>query len=113
MSFPEVLNRALKGYARLLERGRLKYPSAVTTATEHWLQQANPLPAFLQERCVRKPEARSWIQELYAAYRAWAEHAGYTLVQNQLTFRRNLEHLGFQVSHGNHGQRVHGLALRA
>jgi putative DNA primase/helicase len=108
-----VLNRALKGYGRLLERGRLRYPSAVRTATEHWLQQANPLPAFLQERCVRKPEARSWIQEVHTAYRAWAERAGYTLVQNQLTFRRNLEHLGLQVSHGNRGQRVHGLALRA
>ena len=59
-----------------------------------------------------EPDARSWIQELYTAYQAWAEQAGYTLIQNQLSFRRNLEHLGFQVSHGNQGQRVQGVALR-
>ena len=93
---PGVLNRALRGYGRLLERARFRYPSAVTTATERWLQQANPLPAFLNERCVQQLGARSWIQDLYTAYSAWAAQTGYTLVQNQLTFRRNLEHLGFQ-----------------
>ena len=107
-----VLNRALSGYGRLLERRRFKLPRAVTIATEHWLQQANPLPAFLKERCVRRLDACSWMQKLYPAYRAWAEQAGYTLIQNQLTFRRNLEHLGFTVTHGNRGQRIQGLALR-
>ena len=61
---------------------------------------------------MQKAEAGSWIQELYLAYPAWAEKAGYTLIQNQLSFRRNLEHLGFGVSRGNRGQRIHGLALR-
>jgi putative DNA primase/helicase len=108
-----VLNRALRGYRRLLERGAsFRLPPAIVAAKEHWIQQANPLPAFLQERCVRKPNTHSWIQELYTAYQAWATQAGYTLTQNQLNFRRNLEHLGFQVSHGNRGQRVQGLALR-
>ena len=107
-----VLNRALRGYARLLKRGRFKLPPAVTAATEHWLQQANPLPAFLQDRCIEEAEASSWTQDLYTAYREWAEQAGYTLKQNQLSFRRNLEHLGFGVAHGNRGQRIQGLALR-
>jgi putative DNA primase/helicase len=110
---PGVLNRALRGYGRLLERTRFKYPSPVTIATERWLQQANPLPAFLNERCVQQLEARSWMQDLYTAYGAWAAQAGFTLVQNQLTFRRNLEHLGFSVAHGNRGQRIKGVALRA
>ena len=109
---PGVLNRALRGYGRLLQRRSFKLPAAVTAATEHWLQQANPLPAFLHEKCVKKPDARSWVQDLYSAYREWAEQVGFTLVQNQLTLRRNLEHLGFKVSHGNRGQRIQGLALR-
>ena len=61
---------------------------------------------------MQKLEARSWIHDLYADYKAWAEQAGFTLTQNQLSFRRNLEHLGYQASHGNRGQRVQGLALR-
>ena len=109
---PGVLNRALSGYGRLLQRRRFKLPAAVREATEHWLQQANPLPAFLHEKCVLKPDARSWLQDLYPAYTEWAEQAGYTLVQNKLTFRRNLEHLGYQVSHGNRGERFQGLALQ-
>lgn len=108
-----VLNRALRGYGRLLERGRFKYPSAVTKATEHWLQQANPLPAFIHERCELDATASSWVQDLYTAYGDWAKQAGFTLVQNQLTFRRNLEHLGCGVSHGNRGERIRGIALRA
>jgi hypothetical protein len=40
-----------------------------------------------------------------------SEHQ-HTLIQNQLTFRRNLEHLGFHVKHGNRGRRIQGLVLR-
>ena len=46
---PGVLNRALDGYRRLLERGtKFKLPLAVKKATKRWLQQANPLPAFVE-----------------------------------------------------------------
>ena len=51
-----------------------------------------------------------WMWELYAAYTTWAVQAGYTLIQSQQLFRRNLEHLGFKSSRGNRGQRVNGLA---
>ena len=46
---PGVLNRALAGYKLLIERQfRFNRPSPVKSATAHWLQQANPLPAFHQ-----------------------------------------------------------------
>jgi putative DNA primase/helicase len=110
---PGVLNRALRGYKRLLERNSsFKIPAAVNQATQAWLGQANPLPAFLEERCVKGGDERCWMQELYAAYTTWAQQAGYTMIQNQQSFRRNLEHLGFNCSRGNRGQRVYGLALR-
>jgi putative DNA primase/helicase len=110
---PGVLNRALRGYRRLLERNSsFKLPDAVKKATNGWLGQANPLPAFIEERCVKGVSERCWIQALYAAYASWAQQAGYTLIQNQTSFRRNLEHLGFKSSRGNRGQRVNGLALR-
>jgi hypothetical protein len=48
----------------------------------------------------------------YPAYQAWANQAGFTIVQNQLSFRRNLEHLGFKAAHGNRGQKIKGLTLR-
>lgn len=110
---PGVLNRALRGYRQLLRRNStFMLPDAVKKATATWLGQANPLPAFVEERCVKSGSERCWLQDLYAAYTAWAQQAGYTLTQNQQSFRRNLEHLGFKSSRGNRGQRVNGLALR-
>lgn len=87
-------------------------PDAVKKATATWLGQANPLPDFVEERCVKSGSERCWLQDLYAAYTAWAQQAGYTLTQSQQSFRRNLEHLGFKSSRGNRGQRVNGLSLR-
>jgi putative DNA primase/helicase len=109
---PGVLNRALKGYSRLVRRGHFDPPAAVYKATKRWVDQANPVPAFIQEACIRRPEAKCQMTELYPAFRQWAEQAGFTMVQNQLSFRRNLEHLGFSVGHNNQGQRVKGLKLR-
>jgi putative DNA primase/helicase len=110
---PGVLNRALRGYQRLLERNSsFKIPAGVKKATAAWLGQANPLPAFIEERCVKGGSESCWMKSLYAAYTTWAQQAGYTLIQSQQSFRRNLEHLGFRSSRGNRGQRVSGLALR-
>jgi putative DNA primase/helicase len=113
IELPGVLNRALRGYRRLLERNSsFKLPDAVKKATAAWLGQANPLPAFIEERCVKGVSECCWMRSLYAAYTTWAQQAGYTLTQSQQSFRRNLEHLGFKSSRGNRGQRVSGLALR-
>lgn len=109
---PGVLNQALKGYARLLKRKHFKIPQAVTEAGNHWLEQANPIPAFLDDKCIKKVDAECWMQGLYAAYKEWATKAGYTMTQNQLSFRRNLEHLGYEAIHGNRGQKILGISLR-
>jgi P4 family phage/plasmid primase-like protien len=110
---PGVLNRALRGYQRLLERNSsFKIPAAVNRATAAWLAHANPLPAFIEECCVKGVRERCWMKSLYAAYTTWAQRAGYTMIQSQQSVHRNLEHLGFKCSRGNRGQRVNGLALR-
>jgi putative DNA primase/helicase len=108
-----VLNRALRGYQRLLARNsNFKLPAAVNQATASWLARANPLPAFIAEGCVKGVGEHCWMKDLYAAYTTWAEQAGYTLFQSQQSFHRNLEHLGYKSSRGNRGQRINGLALR-
>jgi putative DNA primase/helicase len=110
---PGVLNRALDGYRRLLKRNStFLLPDAVKKATAAWLGQANPLPAFIEDRCVKGVSERCWTQELYAEYKTWAQQAGYTMIQSQPSFQRNLEHLGYKSSRGNRGRRVNGLALR-
>jgi hypothetical protein len=52
------------------------------------------------------------MRDLYKKYCAWAGENGITLTQQQPTVRRNLDHLGYPVKHGNRGGTVHGLRLK-
>jgi len=109
---PGVLNQALAGYKRLLERGtRFKLPRAVRQATTAWLQQANPLPAFIASQCCETPQDRCLMQDFYRGYSAWTKAMGYTLTQTQQTVTRNLEHLHYQTKGTNRGIAIVGLTL--
>lgn len=110
---PGVLNRALAGYVRLLKRKKFNPPQPVEQALTNWLEQANPLPAFIRERCVKGPKLTCSTQTLYDAYQNWAQAAGFTMFQNRITFRRNLEHLGFTTTHKNKGQTAVGIDLKS
>jgi P4 family phage/plasmid primase-like protien len=109
---PGILNQALAGYKRLLARGiKFKPPSTVREATTRWLQQANPLPAFIQSQCKSKVQGRCLMQDFYRAYSTWTQDMGYTLTQTQQTVTRNLAHLGFATKKTNQGLAVLGLVL--
>jgi P4 family phage/plasmid primase-like protien len=107
-----ILNQALAGYKRLLERGtKFKLPKAVKAATTHWLQQANPLPAFIQAHCTKTAQGRCIVKDFYAHYSAWTKDMGYTLTQTQQAVTRNLAHLGYGTKKTNQGMTILGLAL--
>lgn len=110
---PGVLNRALRGLRRLARRDwRFKEPACVIQATSRLLADANPVPAFIEERCTSDPKASCWMKDVYAAYTTWSAAMGFTKVQQQPTVRRNLEQLGYTIKHGNQGDKVSGLKLR-
>ena len=109
---PGVLNRALRGYRRVLQRGsKFKRPAPIKAATKVWLQQANPLPAFIEAHCIQKPGARCLVADFYAVYADWTRAMGYTLTQTQHTMTRNLQHLGHATKKTNKGIAVIGLIL--
>lgn len=108
-----VLNRALEGLRRLLERGmRFRYPEAVNAAKAAWLIQANPLPAFIEECCERDPKANCLLAKFYTEYTNWAVAKGFTRVQQAATLRQNLQNLEFTVKKRNKGQTILGLHLK-
>jgi putative DNA primase/helicase len=109
---PGVPNQALAGYKRLLERGtKFKLPKAVKQATTAWLQQANPLPAFIQAHCINDAQGRCLVKDFYTHYSAWTKDMGYTLTQTQQTVTRNLAHLGYGTKKTNQGLAILGLVL--
>ncbi len=108
---PGVLNHAIAGLQRVIRRGwRFKPPHEVTAAQQRWLMFANPLPAFIDDQCERYGSCL--MTNLYSRYTQWAGDMGITMKQQQLTVRRNLESLGFRVTHSNKGQKVVGLSLK-
>ena len=110
---PGVLNRAIAGLKRIIERGhKFDIPESVSRATQEFVRLANPLPAFVAERCERSPTARCWMKDFYTAYCAWAEEQGITIPQQRPTVKNNLRNLGYLVKHGNRGDRISGLSLK-
>jgi putative DNA primase/helicase len=108
-----ILNQALAGYKRVVERNfRFKRPSPVTSATNRWLQQANPLPAFIHDRCIKKANGKVLVRDFYAAYTEWTKEMGYTLTQTQIVMTRNLAHRGYGTKRTNSGVAIIGLELR-
>jgi len=73
---------------------------------------ANPVPAFLEDRCILSSSATCWMKQLYMAYCTWSNENGFTKVQQQPTVKRNLEQLGYTITHGNQGNKVIGLKLK-
>jgi len=108
-----VLNRALEGLRRLVQRrNRFEQPEDVVSAKQRLLVHANPLPAFLEEGCVKDPARSCLMRDFYAAYCRWAEQSGITLTQQQSKVRANLEHFRLTIKHSNKGTKIVGLALR-
>ncbi len=107
---PGVLNRYLDGLRQVVRRGwRFELPRDSVEARAELLKAANPVPAFLAERCEQAGSA--YVEALYKDYQGWAQAAGITIHQQRLGFQRNLESLGYKVGRGNQGPKIHGLRL--
>ena len=109
-----MLNRTLAGLKRLIARGNgFKYPESVMQATEIFIRHANPLPAFIADCCIRDPKVYCFMRDFYREYCDWCERQGITMKQQQATVRRNLDHLGILVKHGNRGDTIYKLRLKS
>ena len=91
-----ILAWAIQGAMNFIQNGcKLDLPDAVEEATEAYRQQEDWLNNFLDERCVRGPEARTGARALYLAYRAWAEESG-EFIRRENDFSAAMENAGLQ-----------------
>jgi putative DNA primase/helicase len=58
------------------QREGLKPPACVVSATEEYFEAEDALGRWLDERCVRAPNAKSLTAELFTDWKQWAEAAG-------------------------------------
>jgi putative DNA primase/helicase len=115
---PAVLNWALDGLERLVhQQGRFTRSPGADDAIVALQDLASPVAAFIRDRCDRGSKHEVPVDELYAAWRDWAEDNGHVRSTKQV-FGRDLRAAipGLGVSQrGPEGARVRvyaGLELR-
>lgn len=68
-----VLNWALVGWRRLVERGKFLPPGTSAELNDELAAVASSVKAFVGERCELGPEYTVKVDALYDAYRSWGE----------------------------------------
>ena len=71
-----ILAWAVQGCLDWQRRGQLDPPQRVLEATEEYFEAEDALGRWLDERCVREPNAKSLTAELFNDWKQWAEAAG-------------------------------------
>ena len=103
---PGILNRAIEGLQHLRLRGGFREPADCIRAREDWLAHANPLAAFVEERCRIDPAGRIALTTFYDLFTQWAAGAGIRNIPARNTLKANLTSLGYTVRHTKHASSV-------
>ena len=91
-----ILTWAIEGAVNFVRNGfRLDIPEVVEEATEAYRAREDWLTNFINERCIREPNARVGAADLYREYREWAESTG-DYVRRLNDFDTSMEAAGFQ-----------------
>jgi len=81
---PGILNWMIDGLRRYREQSKLMQPAAVRRAMQDYRITSNPVGRFVTEACVTGPREQVGKSDLYSAYLAWCETAGWrTLSQTK------------------------------
>jgi putative DNA primase/helicase len=113
-----ILNWALDGLARLERQGHFTKPSSTDEAMIALQDLASPVGAFVRDRCELDAGYEVPVDELWEAWKSWAEDNGHHKSTKQ-RFGRDLRavHARVRVVHARDGEermRVYrGIALKA
>jgi len=114
---PAILNWSLDGLERLASTGRFTRSLGADEAVVALQDLASPVAAFVRDRCLRDSEQEVAVDEIYRAFRLWAEDNGHVRATKQV-FGRDLRAAipGLRVGQfGPHEDRIRvyrGLGLR-
>lgn len=86
---PAILLWALEGLDRLTSRGRFTVPDSSRDAATLMMDLASPVSAFVRECCQRGPTESAPVDDVYDAWKHWAEDNGHQAGAKS-TFGRNL-----------------------
>lgn len=91
-----ILHWALDGLARLRKRGRFDLPASATDFHRVLSRSLSGIGAFLADRCMFEPGARSLVGDVYDAYLAWCVDQGIRHPDTKEELGRRLATLGIE-----------------
>lgn len=108
-----ILSWAIEGAVNFVRNGfKLDVPDIVAEATEAYRQREDWLANFINERCIKDPNAREGARALYLEYRSWAEESGeYVRRENdfaeamakaqyrKVQYRGKPQYIGLRIDH--------------
>jgi putative DNA primase/helicase len=114
---PGILNWALDGLERLWWQQRFTRPTGADDAYRTLVDLASPVKAFIRDRCEVAPASRVSVDDVYAAWKTWAEDNGHGRKSKQTLgrdLRAALPHVRIvQPGTGDNRPRFYeGIALR-
>ncbi len=112
---PGILVWAIEGLKRLRVRGHFVQPQSVADAVQDLEDLASPVMAFVRDCCEVGPGHRTWIDEVYGAWKRWCESDGRNTVTSKQVFGRDLAAAVPGVvcrRHSIQGRFYDGVALR-
>jgi putative DNA primase/helicase len=112
--WPGILAWMIEGCLQWQQIG-LNPPQAVTSATDAYMEAEDALGTWIEEYCIRDPNAWEKTTTLYAGWKAWAEKAG-EYIGSMKHFSQMLETRGpgygvFYLRHREKGRGFRGLRL--
>ncbi|MCC6362992.1 MAG: DNA primase [Bryobacterales bacterium] len=107
---PGILNWAIEGCLEW-QRDGLGVPDEVVNATREYEAEQDTFSMFLEEKCVRAPNARVLSLALYREYKAWAEEHGESPASHK-TFASLMSERGFAKAKTMKGALYSGVGIR-
>lgn len=93
---PAIMSWIVEGAANFAGNGfKLTIPDTVAMATEEYRNRENWLQRFIDERCIREPNARVGARDLYIEYKSWATDTG-EYVNRESDFSDAMENAGYR-----------------
>lgn len=91
-----ILAWAIQGAMEFIKNDfKLVVPEVVAMATEEYRNRENWLENFIDERCIRDPNARVGARSLYNEYKLWAQDSG-EYVRREIDFSTAMEAAGYR-----------------
>lgn len=109
---PGVLNRVLEGLKRLRIRKDFKLPADCVRAHHDFFSHANPLIAFLEEKCAVDPDARTKLKDFRNAMKVWARDQGVRNPPTDKRLKRKLQSLRYKVVKVKGYETLYGVELQ-